>query len=59
MVMSRGVVSLGSFLSSVVAGRSKGALMISREVQREDLGPSLSPFGTLAMMTMVGWIWSV
>ena len=37
-VVSRGVVSLGSLLSSVVAGRSKVALRVSREVRREVLG---------------------
>jgi hypothetical protein len=55
--VSRGVlVSLGSFLSSVVAGRIKVALRVSREVQREVLGPALSPFGNLVMITLVGWI---
>jgi len=59
MVVSRGVVSLGSFLSSVVAEKSKVALMVSKEVRREILGPGLSPFGNLVMMTLVGWICSV
>ena len=54
MVVSRGVVSLRSFLSSVVAGRSKVALRVSREVPREVLGPGLSPFGSMAMITLVG-----
>ena len=58
MVVSRSVVSLGSFMSSVVAGRSKVALRVSREVRREDLGLDLSPFGSQAMMPLVGWIWS-
>ncbi len=58
MVVSRGLVSLGSFLSSVFDERSKVALRISREVRREVLGPDLSPFGNLAMITLVGWIWS-
>jgi hypothetical protein len=44
MVGSSGVASLGSFLSSVVAGRRRVALRVSREVQREVLGPGLSPF---------------
>ena len=56
IVVSRGVVSLGSFLSSVVARRSIVDLRISREVRREVLGPGLSPFGNLAMITLVGWI---
>ena len=56
MVVSRGVVSLGSFLCSLVDGRSRVALRVSREVRREILGPCLSPFGSLAMITLVGWI---
>jgi hypothetical protein len=59
MVVSRGVVSLGSFLSSVVDGRSKVALRVSKKVRREVLGPSLSWFCNLAMITLVGWICSV
>ena len=39
MVMIRGVISLGSFLSSVFVGRSRVALRVSREVRREVLGP--------------------
>ena len=54
MVVSRVVVSLGSFLCSVVAGRSSVALRVSREVRRAVLGPVLSPFGSLAMSTFVG-----
>jgi len=50
MVVSRGVVSLGSFMCFVVAGRSVVALRVSIEVQRE----VLSPFGTLAMITFMG-----
>ena len=59
MVVSRGVGSLGSFLSSVQAGRRRVALRVSREARREVLGPGLSPLGSLAMITLVGWIWSV
>jgi hypothetical protein len=59
MVVSSGVVYLGSFLSSVVVGKSRVALRESREVWREVLGPVLSPLGSLAMMTLVGWMWSV
>ena len=55
MVVS-GVLSVGNFLSSVVAGRSRLALRVSSEVRREVLGPGLSPFGSLAMITFVGWI---
>ena len=56
MVVSRGVVSLGSFLSSEIAGRTRVALRVSREVRREVLGPGLSPFGSLAKITLAGWI---
>ena len=54
MVLRRGVVSLGSFLCSVVAGRSSVSLRVSREVRRAVLGPVLSPFGSRAMSTFVG-----
>ena len=59
MVVSRGVVSLRNFLSSVVVGRSKVDLRVSREVRREVLGAGLSSFGNLAMSTLVGWICKV
>ena len=59
MVVIRGVVSLGSFLSSVVAGRRKVALRVSKGVRREVFGPGLSPFGKMAMITLVGWICKV
>ncbi len=48
------VVSLGSFLCSVVAGRSRVALRVSWEARRAVLGPVLSPFGNLVMSTFVG-----
>ena len=54
MVVSKGEVPLGSFLWSVVAGRSSVARRLSREVRRAGLGPVLSPFGSLAMSTFVG-----
>ncbi len=56
MVVSRGVVSEGSFLSSVDAWRRRVALRVSREARREILGLGLSPFGNLAMITLVGWM---
>jgi hypothetical protein len=59
MVVSSGVLSLGSFPSSVVAERSRVARRVSKEVLREVLGPGLSPFKRLATMTLVGWMWSV
>ena len=54
MVVWRGVVSLGSFLCSVLEGRSRVARSVSREVRRAVLGPVLSAFGSLAMSTFVG-----
>jgi len=59
IMLCRGVVSLGNFQSYVVAGRSRVALRISREVRREIFGPDLSPFGNLSMITLVGWIYRV
>ena len=56
MVMSRGVLSVGNFLSSVDAWRRRAALRVSSEAWREDLGPGLSPFGSVAMVTLVGWM---
>ena len=40
-------------------GRSKVALRESREVLRDVLVPVLSPLGSLAMITLVGWMWGV
>jgi hypothetical protein len=54
MVVSEGVVSLGSSMCSVVGGRSSVALRVSKEVRRAVLGLVLSPFGNLAMSTFVG-----
>ena len=54
MVVSWGVVSLGRFLCSVVEGRSRVALRVSKEVRRAAFGPDLSAFGSLAMSTFVG-----
>ena len=59
MVVRRGMVSESNFLSFVVAKRSRVDLGVSREVRRAVLGPDLSPFGNLAMITLVGWIWRV
>jgi hypothetical protein len=52
MAVSRDVVSEGSFLNSADAGRRRVALRVSREVRREVLGPGLSPFGNLCMITL-------
>jgi len=54
MAVSRCVVSLGSFLCSVVAGRSSVALRVSKEVRRAVMGPVLSACGSLAMSTFIG-----
>ncbi len=59
MVVSRGVVFDGNFLDSVDGGRSKVALRVSREFRREILGPGLSPFSILAIITLVGWMCKV
>ena len=56
MVVSTCVVSEGSFLNSVDARRRRVALSVSMEVRREVLGPGLSPFGNLDMITVVGWM---
>ena len=56
MVVSRGVVSEGNFPNSVGAGRSRVALRVYREVRREVLGPGLSQFDNLAMITLMGWM---
>ena len=56
IAVSRGVVSLDSFLCSVVAGDSSVALRVSREVLSADLGPVLSPLGSLAMSASVGGV---
>jgi len=56
MVVSRGVVSEGSFLNYVDTGRKRVALSVSMDVRREVLGPGLSPFGNPVMITVVGWM---
>ena len=54
MLVCWGVVSLGSFLCSVVEGRSRVALKVSREIRRAVFGPVLSAFGSLDSSTFVG-----
>ncbi len=56
MVVSWGLVSLRSFLCSVLEGSSRVALRVSREVRRAVFGPVLSAFGSLAMDTFVGCV---
>jgi hypothetical protein len=56
-IVERGVVSLGSFLSSEEAGRRRLARSESIVVQRNvSIPASLSPLGSLAMMSLVGCI---
>ena len=57
--VERGVVSLGNFLSSEETGRSRVAMRESMVVRRDALIPTLSPFGSLAMMTSVDCTWGV
>jgi hypothetical protein len=52
-------MSLGGFLCSVEAGRSKVARRVTMEVRKVVLGPVLSPLGSLAIMALVDWIWRV
>ncbi len=52
-----GVVDLGNFLCSVVAGRSSVALRVSTEVRSVVFRPVLSPLESLATMTSVGGMW--
>ena len=52
-------MSLGSFLCSVKAGRSKVAGRVAMEVHKAVLGPGLSPLGSSAIMALVDWIWRV
>ena len=59
MVVSRGVVSLGSSVCSVVTGMSSVALSVSKEVRRAVLGPVLSPLGSVAMSAFVGEVFRV
>ncbi len=59
MAVSRGVVSLGSFICSVVEGRSGVARSVSSEVRRAVFCSGLSAFGSLAMSTFVGDMWRV
>ena len=54
IVVSSGVVSLGSFLCSVVAGRRRVARSVSSEVRSAVFGPGFSAFGSLAISAFVG-----
>ncbi len=59
MVVSKGDVSFGSFLCSVVEGKSRVALRVSMDVLKEILLLGLSPLGSRANMTLVGWMCNV
>ena len=59
MEVLRDDASVGSFLYSVVEGRSMVARSVSMEVRRDVLLPGLSPLGRRAKITLVGWMWSV
>ena len=59
IVVSSGVVSLGSFLCSAVEGGRRVARSVSSEVRRAVFGPGFSVFGSLAMSTLVGGMWRV
>ena len=50
------VLGFGSFLCSVVAGRSKVALRVSMAVRSVVFGPGLSPLRRLAI-SLVGEMW--
>ncbi len=54
MLVCWGVVSLGSFMCSVVEGRRRVARRVSSEVRREVFGPVLSAFGRLGRSASVG-----
>jgi len=51
------VLGFGSFLCSVVAGRSKVALKVSMAVRSVVFGPGSLPLGSLASITLVGEMW--
>ena len=59
IVVSSGVVSLGSFVCSVVVGWRRVARSVSSEVRRAVFGPVFSAFGSLAMSAFVGDMWRV
>ena len=51
------VLGLGSFLYTVVAGRSEVTHRVSMVVRSAVFGPGLSPLGSLASITLVGEMW--
>ena len=51
------MLAFGSFLCSVLAGRSRVALKVSMDVRSVVFGPGLSPFGSFASITLVGELW--
>ncbi len=59
MVVSKVDGPFGSFLCSVVQGRSRVALRVSVDVLREIFLPGLYPLGSRASITLVGWMCNV
>ena len=59
IIVEKGVVFLGRFLSSEEAGSSRVALRESMALRRDVLTPGLSSLGSLATMTLAGCIWRV
>ena len=51
------VLAFGSFLCSVVAGRSRVDLKMSMAVRSAVFGPGLSPSSSLASITLVWEMW--
>ncbi len=52
-------MSFGSFLCSMSAGRRRVALRVLIAVLSCSLGLYLCPFGSFAIVAVVGWIWYV
>jgi hypothetical protein len=59
MVAMWGDVSLGSYFCSMSAGSVRVARRDSIGVRRGSCVPAFSPLGSLAMMVLVGCMWSV
>ena len=59
MIVDVGVMSFGSFLFSVLAGWMSVALRVLIAVFSCSFGLVLLPFGSLAIVAGVGWMWYV
>jgi hypothetical protein len=57
MIVDVGVMSFGSFLFSVLAGWMSVALRVFIAVFSSSFGLVLLPFGSLAIVAGVGWMW--